>query len=563
MLRSGLSLLVVTAVAGGALSACVGNIGNPPDETTTKKTPICADGAKHPGAAPIRRMTRFEYDNTLRDLLGDTTHPSKPFPAEEEAGGFNNNAANLVVSDDLADKYMIAAEGVSDRATKDIDALTGCADQYVDGCAATFIEKFGKRAFRRPLTDDERADLFAVYQAGFSQSKTAFAQDRRRDNPRDDFRLGIRMVIEAAIQSPEFLYRVEPVDPSAGKDDVVTLDSYEMASRLSFFLWGSMPDDALFAAADAGALATKEQVADQARRMLDDARARLAVGEFHAQWLGYERVVGATKDPALFPDFSPAIAAMMQEETRLFIDHTVFDEGGDLRTLLTAPYTFVNADLAAFYGVSAAGASGTDWVRVDYDPSQHAGILTEGAIMTWYAHTNQTSPVHRGKLVRERFLCGTLSPPPINFNAPDVDPNATTRQRFAQHDKDPACASCHKLMDPIGFGFENIDAVGRYRATENGAPVDASGELTQSDVDGTFSGAIGLADKLAGSAEVEQCYTTEWFRWTQGRGDTAEDECTISQVGKAFSAANGDIKSLVVALTQTDAFLYRKNGEMP
>lgn len=563
MRRLGLSLLAMATVAGGVLSACVGNIGGAPDANGQQKTPICTDGARHPGAAPIRRMTRFEYDNTLRDLLGDDTHPSAPFPAEEEAGGFNNNAANLVVSDDLAEKYMIAAEGISGRATSNVDALTGCGGNYTAGCAALFIETFGKKAFRRPLSDEERADLVTLFQTGVSQSVASALSDGVADDPKADFTLGVRMVIEATVQSPEFMYRVEPVDPTATADQVVALDSYEMASRLSYFLWGSMPDDALFAAADAGALATKEQVAAQAKRMLEDPKARLAVGQFHSQWLGYERVQGAAKDPTLFPDWSPAIAAYMQEETRQFLDHSVFDGGGDLRTLLTAPYTYVNADLAAFYGVDAPGATSADFVRVDLDPAKHAGILTEGSIMSWYAHTTQTSPVHRGKLVRERFLCDTLSPPPKNFNAPDVDPKATTRQRFSQHDTDPACAGCHKLMDPIGFGFENLDAVGRYRTTENGAPIDASGDLTQSDIDGTFVGANQLADKLASSAEVEKCYANQWFRWTQGRGDTTEDVCTLSQVDQAFADAKGDIKALIVALTQTDAFLYRTNGETP
>jgi hypothetical protein len=335
-----------------------------------------------------------------------------------------------------------------------------------------------------------------------------------------------------------------------------------MASRLSYFLWGSMPDEALFAAADADTLSTKEGIKAQAQRMLDDPKARIAVGQFHSQWLGYERIQGATKDPALFPEWSSAVGALMEEETHQFIEHAIFDDGGTLKTLLTAPYTYMNSDLASFYGVASPAASGSDFVRVDLDPKQHAGLLTMGSLMAWYAHTNQTSPVHRGKLVREQFLCTPLKPPPKNFMAPAVDPNATTRVRFAQHSTDPACAGCHRLMDPIGFGFENIDAVGRFRSTENGHPVDASGNLTDSDVDGKFVGAIELADKLASSHEVEQCYATQWFRWTQGRGDTVEDTCSTNQIDKAFAASGGDVKALILALTQTDAFLYRTNGDL-
>src|SRR5664279_4850886 len=255
-----LSLLAAATVATGALSACDGNIGDPAGgaRTVTAQELICTDGTIHPGIEPIRRMTSFEYDNTLRDLLGDTSHPSAPFPQDEEAGGFDNNAANLTVSDDLAEKYMVAAEGVSQRATAHLSKLTGCTT-YDDACATKFIDTFGKRAFRRPLTDDERADFVSIYQSGKSQSHAAVPTGMR-DDPTADFTQGIQMVIEVAVQSPELMYRVEPVDPSLDPAKAVPLDSYEMASRLSYFLWGSMPDDALFAAADAGALTTKDQV---------------------------------------------------------------------------------------------------------------------------------------------------------------------------------------------------------------------------------------------------------------------------------------------------------------
>ena len=540
---------VALAITGG----CTGSIGDPSDDNGKDAAPICTDGSLHPGDAPIRRMTSFEYDNTVYELLGDTTHPAASFPKEEEALGFNNNAANLTVSDDLADKYMRAAEGISLRATTNLGTLTGCST-FDDACAAAFIDAFGKRAFRRPLDADERTGLQQVFQAGKTQSASGDATA--------DFTQGVQMVIEAALQSPEFLYRVEPVDPDAEKDKVVALDSYEMASRLSYFLWASMPDENLFAAADADALTTKEAIATQARRMLADPRARNAVGQFHEQWLDYERIQGVTKDASLFPDWSPAVGALMQEETRQFIEHTVFDDGGDLTTLLTASYTYANADLATFYGLPTDGL-GADFAKVQFDPKQHAGLLTLGSLMAWYAHSNQTSPVLRGKLVREQFLCDTLNPPPNNFKAPTVDPNATTRERFAQHSTDPACKGCHGLMDGLGFGLENIDSVGRFRSTENDVPIDSSGNIIESDVDGTFDGAVELAGKLASSNDVERCYATQWFRWTEGRGETIEDNCSMDQIDQAFDKSHGNIEELIVALTQTDAFLFRKNGEMP
>jgi Protein of unknown function (DUF1592)/Protein of unknown function (DUF1588)/Protein of unknown function (DUF1585) len=379
----------------------------------------------------------------------------------------------------------------------------------------------------------------------------------------------VQMVIEAALQSPEFLYRVEVdgaidpslVGPNAG-DQIIRLSSYEMASRLSYMIWGSMPDDQLFALADADALQTKDQIAAQARRMLDDPKARLMVDEFHLEWLDFDRTASITKDANLFPSWSPDVGRLMQEETRQFIDHAIFDDAGDLRTLLTANYSYMNSDLAAFYGVSGPVAPAGDptFERVDLDPTQHSGLLTLGSIMSIYAHTNQTSPVHRGKLVRERFLCDPLKPPPNNFKAPEPDPNATTRQRLEQHRADPACATCHNLMDPIGFGFENFDAVGRYRTTDEGLPIDNSGEIVQSDIDGSFNGVTELTAKLVESEDVQKCYALQWFRYGYGRAEANADACTVQTLDDAFTASGGNIKELIVALTQTDAFLYRKAG---
>lgn len=543
------ALFLVLSSAG--LAACVGELGDAPGgAATTAPPPVQPQAcgvAIQPGAAPIRRMNRFEYDNTVRDLLGDTTHPAADFGAEEEALGFNNNAANLVTSSALAEKYLLAAEGIAERATQAMTSLLPCDPVAAgdDTCAQQFIDAFAQRAFRRPVTEEEADVLFGVYLAGRADA---------------DFRTGIEMVIEVALQSPAFLYRVEfGLTPAAG-EAVVHLDEWETATRLSYFLWGSMPDAELFAAAKAGELATKEQVAQQARRMLDDPRAREATGDFHQQWLHYDRIASVGKDAALFPAWSPAIGQLMRTETATFIDHVVFDDGGDLHALLTAPYSYQNKDLAAFYGI--AGPAGDAFERVDLDPTQRAGILTTGTLLTINAHSNQTSPVHRGKLVRERFFCATMPPPPkdVKIVVPEPTPGSTARERFAEHSSNKACSGCHELMDGIGFGFENYDAVGRYRTQEGGKDIDATGSIAKSDVDGDFDGAVEMSKKLAGSREVERCYTTQWFRYAYGRGESADDACTLTALGAKFAASGGDIKELIVALTQTDAFLYRKAG---
>lgn len=549
----------VALLALGAISACQGNIGDPadpPDPPDPEPQVVCT-GAVEPGPSPIRRMTRFEYNNTVRDLLGDTTGPANTFGAEEEALGFNNNAANLTVSDQLANKYLIAAEGISERATDPavMPVTLGCdvATSGQDACAAQFIETFLRRAFRRPITQEEKDAFLALYQAGLAEP----------DEP-DPFRIGIELVIQAALQSPAFLYRVEMGLPAEGGATYQKLSDHEMASRLSYFLWGTMPDEELFAAADAGQLGTKEEIEAQARRMLADPRAHDAIREFHLQWLDYDRIGNITKDAALFPDYSPAIGQMMREEVQAFIDHAVFDEEGDLATLLTAPYSYMPPELAAFYGMTPPKVPPGEVTRVDLDPKERAGLLTLGAMMTINAHTNQTSPVHRGKLVREQFLCFQMPPPPPNVNpvAPQPGDGTTAKERFAQHSSDDGCKGCHRLMDPIGFGFENYDSIGRYRTVEEGTPIDATGTVADSDIP-AFDGAVDLVNRMADSEDVQQCYVKQWFRFGYGRGESKADACTVQTLQEAFVENGGDIKELLVALTQSDAFLYRRAGGTP
>lgn len=498
-------------------------------------------------------MTRVEYNNTVRDLLHDMTRPAQGFALEEEALGFNNNAANLVTSAALAEKYMLAAEGVAQRATIPEMSRIDCdaAASGDEACAKQFIESFGKRAFRRPLAPEESALFLGQFSTGFAEG---------------GFVNGLQMVIETALQSPAFLYRIELGTAPAAGETVVRLTSWETASRLSYLLWSSMPDEALFSAAEQGQLGTPEQIEAQARRMLDDSKAHDAVENFHEQWLDYNRIANVGKDAGTFGDWTTELGTLMHEETRAFLDDAVFGAEGSLASLFTSPSTFLNAKLGAFYGISATAVpAGESFSRVTLDPMQRAGLLTLGSLLTVNAHSNQTSPVHRGLLVRELILCDTIPPPPPNvvIKAPEPDPNSTARQRFAQHSADRACEPCHSLMDPLGFGFENYDGIGRYRTTENEMPIDATGELTGTDVDGPFTGVVGLAAKLAQSQTVQSCYATQWFRFAYGRGETATDGCSFAKLNTRFSSSGGKIKELLVALTQTDAFLYRRAGGMP
>jgi hypothetical protein len=507
-----------------------------------------AGPAPSPGDAPIRRLTRFEYDNTVRDLLGDDSRPAQSFAPDETALGFDNQAASQSVTALGAEQYLAAAEQLASRAADHLDTLLPCDPQAIgeDACARAFIAAFGRRAFRRPLDDEARARFFDL----FASSRDQWG-----------FRAGIELVVEAMLQSPRFLYRVEFGMPDPVAPGVVALDHHEIASRLSYLFWASMPDDALFAAADAGQLGTSAEIAAQAERMLKDPRARPAIARFHEEWLGLDRLDGIVKDTGIYPAFSDELPPLWKKETLAFLEDVVFDdERGDVATMLTASWSMANADLASFYGLSAPPL-GADFARVDLDPAQRSGFLTHASILAAYAKPNQSSPVHRGKFVREKLLCEPLPAPPADMAIapPPLDPHATTRQKFLQHSADPVCAECHQLMDGIGLGFEHYDGIGLYRDLDHGLPVDARGDVTGSrDADGRFDGVPQLAARLAASGEVRDCIVTQWFRYAYGRAESSEDACSLTTLKSTFAAANGRIDRLLAALVQTDAFRYRK-----
>ena len=492
------------------------------------------------GSTPLRRLTRTEYNNTIRDLLGDDTDPADAFPPDDTALGFESSGH---VSPLVAQHYFDAAIAIAERAVADLDTVLPCdsaGDE--DGCAHDWIDDFAPRAYRRPLTDEERTSLQDLYAAARAQFS---------------FEESVGVVLETILQSPSFLYRIE-LGLSSDGDGLVALTHHEMASRLSYLLWSTMPDDALLAAAQDGELHDPEVLEAQARRMLDDPRAEVAVASFHRQWLGVEPLASASKDAAMFPEWSDTLRDAMIAEAGELGRYVVFEDDARLETLLTAPIGFANAELAALYGIS--GVDGDALQKVDLPPEERSGILTQAGVLAQLAKADQSDPVLRGKFVRERLLCQTLPAPPpdVDVTPPDVDPDSTTRERFSQHSEDPTCAGCHILLDPLGFGFENYDALGRYRTTEAGQPIDASGELVSTrDIDGTFDGAVELGVLLAGSEEVRECVATQWFRYAFGRAERDADECTQSQIYDAFAAADYDIQELLVGLVLSDGFRFR------
>lgn len=528
----------------GAMASAPGDDGGSDDAGDESGGEFGSCDRPSPGSAPIRRLTPFELDNTLLELLGDDTHPASSLP-EEGGSGFDNNAEVGAVSRLVAQKYMQLSEDVAVRATQDVPGLLGCATADDADCLRAFVESFGRRAWRRPLEGDEVDAMVALY-----------------DDTRLDFdeATSTGVLLQAFLQSPFFLYRVELTGVEAADGDAVPLDGYEMATRLSYLLWGSMPDDALFAAAEAGALSTPEEIEAQARRMLEDPRSLRATLHFYEQWLLYRNLDVLAKDTDVFPAFTPEIAALQRQEVEAFIGDVLRGDGS-LETLLTADYTFVNDELAAFYGLEGTFGPGFEKVNL---PGRASGIVTQGGVMSVFAKPNQTSPVARGLYVREHLLCQIPPPPPdnVDLRPPEPSEGATTRERYAQHSEDPACAGCHALMDRIGFGLENYDGIGRWRDEENGATIDASGSIAQAGLeDENFDGPVQLGERLVLSASMQECVAQQWFRYAYGRTESEEvDACTLEQVHERFEASGHNLRELLVDLTQTDAFRYRPGG---
>lgn len=535
---------------------CIGSIGHEdgsdptgpngpsgPGGPTTTTTAACTDGTIDPGPSPVRRLTRIEYDNTVRDLFGVDLGVGATFPADQTVLGFDNNAMGLTVTSVLAEQYMGAAEKLALAALPKVKALGGCTPAAMGetACAKQTAERLARRAFRRPATEEQLASLMAAYAA-------------RKEATFDS---GLESMTQLVLQSPYFLYRVEVGSIETDQPGLLRLDDHEIASRLSYLLWNSMPDDALFAAADEGKLATREEIAAQARRMLKDPRAKAAVANFHRQWMELDHLEEVPKDPNVFPEFDDALRGDLRVETATFLEN-VFWNDGSMESLFTAPYTFANARLAKVYGLPAPSGSG--FLKLPTDPSKRIGVLLQPAVQSLHAIAYESSPIYRGKFVREKILCHEIAPPPEGLVVvpPEVDPSKSTRERYQQHSSDAACRGCHQLMDPIGFAFEHYDGMGRYRDKEGVHAIDATGELTGTDVDGKFYGGVELSKRLSKSQEVASCVTTHWFRFAYGRGETEADRCSVATLKQKFAAAKYDMRELVVELTQTDAFLYRK-----
>ncbi len=493
----------------------VGGTGSGTSEGATGFT--CPANTIEPGPAAMRLLTQQQYLNTVHDLLGDIPQLDTVFDSASSAVfGLQQGDISQVALETYQKAAEIIGTATVSNATK-LKAIAPCATGADKrGCARAFVQSFGALAYRAPVVDVADVDRhLAVYDIGAPTSHEH----------------GLELVLRSMLQSARFLYRVELGTTEKVASDAVKLSGFELATRLSYALWDTMPDAKLTAAAASGGLATKEGASGALQWMIADARGAKVVRRFLEQWIRLGDLDSVNKDATLFPDWNDALRTSMTGQAQTFFDDVLGNQKGSLSALFTAP--------------GATNAS---------------GMLTLPALLSTLAKPGESSPIYRGKFVREQLLCQELPAPPPNVpKPPDTMPGVSTREKFKQHEVEPACSGCHTMMDPIGLGFENYDAIGRYRMTDNGVAVDASGEVFKTDdMNGKFNGVPELGKKLAGSAEVATCVARQWFRFFLSRFEQDADSCSMKALVDAFQAQGSDLNSLPTAVVQSDAFMYRR-----
>jgi hypothetical protein len=510
--------------------------------------PLASADAGGLGPAVMRRLTPTEYWNSATDLLGLDDTLSRPDIEDVGAlSGFKNIAASsLTISAQGVEQYENAALSITRPIFADATkrgALLGCQPTAAaDPCVRAFLQTFGRRAWRRPLTSAE----IDRYQA-IVTNMAAMA----------DVWTGLQYAVAGLLQSPWFLYRVEIGEPDPARRFPVRYSAYEMAGRLAYFLWDTTPDDTLLDAAARGDTLTDAGLQAAAARLLTSPRAQAGVSRFFGEYLETDGLDTLTKDATVFPKATATLAAAMRAEIQATLGDLVFTRRADIRDLLDNRQTFVNAELGALYGIGGiTGAAMKPVTLPDAGPRQ--GILGFAGFLAMNARTNRTSPTLRGRFVRQQLLCEPVAPPPANFAATFDAPSGTgattqtLRQRLVQHMSDTACSGCHALMDPLGFAFEHFDALGAYRANEGGKPIDDSGSVNGH----AFTGPRELAGILRQMPEVTSCLTRQIYRYATGRLETGAESPIIDGIGTRASASGNAFLDYLGAVAASDGFRF-------
>jgi hypothetical protein len=499
-----------------------------------------------PAAASFKRLTATEFKSSLAALLGPVTVGN--VENDTWVNGFAK-VGGSTVSISLAgvELYQRAidtalAEVFADAARR--DAFVGCVPQGAadSTCYRSFVERFGRLAWRRALTTAQ-ADRLVTLATSVAQTLGG-AHD------------GLRAAAKAILMSPNFLYRLERGEPEAALPGTWSYTGYELASRLAFFLTNGPPDNALLLAAEQGQLATPAGIQTAAERLLSEPAGRESVANFASELFQLAIVLARAKDPAIFPTYTPAMQEAMVREVPAMLQDLVFEQTAPVTDLFTTRTTFVNADLAQLYGLDATGLTSDSWVKVTLPADgKRAGFLGTGAFLSLFANQKEGSPTLRGKFIRSTLMCGTIPNPPPDvapvFEESPTDALTTKREKLAQHrEKGSTCEGCHALMDPLGLPLENFDAIGAYRETEHGKQIDATGNLDGAD----FSGPVELGQLLSNNELVAGCLVRNLYRYATGVLETGPQETVIRQLTNQFQSEGRDMRQLMVTLVTSDGF---------
>ncbi len=549
-------------MAGGAVPACytgvsglqpqdeVGDAGEAGDDGEADEG---GDAGEQPAAQcleqlPTRQLTRLtpiQVRNTQRDLFGD---PGLEITYADEAP---------IITELGVRQLRGSAEHILSRRDQWTAEVFGCATDGGpdDDCARDFIERFGARVFRRPLAAEDIAWLWAVYETALLDEQLSFADS-------------MDVVLAAMLQAPDHVYVIERGQPvEGGPDDVYALTDHELASRLSYLLWDTMPDDALREAADAGELRTDAGLDAQIDRMLRSDRAEGRLQTFMSRWLHLDgegllpSLEETPKDEGLYPEFDPALRDAMRVELEATVRRVLIEEDdATLERLLLDRSAYVNASLADLYGVQGPGDDDT-WAWVELPQDERAGLLTRGALLSVHASPRVQSAIHRGAYVIEQVLCSPLPPPPADVDDTPIEDGdsgeagpKTIRELVEERTAEAECMGCHGKINPTGFLFEHYDAIGRWRDAEltSGLTIDAAAEVDLHDVTGSLTDAVELSHALAQSDTVHSCFAEHWLGEAFGE---AVDECTEAEVVDAF-VESGDVRMLIGSIVHSYAFRH-------
>jgi hypothetical protein len=516
---------------GGTSLAGAGNVG--PGNSITAS------------ASVARRLSRTEYTNVVRDVLGDESGAATKYLAEDQYLPFDNDYREQKASRALIESLEATANDIASRAVLPENrgrivpcTPTGPGDA---ACLRTTIETLGLRLYRRPLSE-EQISAYLTLQSFATETTPGVAHD---------FYTAVNLVLRSMLQDPEVLYRIETGAPT-GEPGIAKLDSYEVASRLSFLLWGSAPDPALLDEASAGKLLDTASREAASVRLLSDARARAQLQRFHAMWLGY-RAIPATAE----------LAAAFSLETNKLIDRVIFDAPSSYLDLFTSTQTYVNATLATQYGLTPP-TSGEGWVS--YVDDKRAGILSHGSVLAAFSKFSDTSPTQRGIFVQTRLLCNKVAPPPANVNVdqpPAADDKVCKLDRYDAHRTLASCKACHAQLDPIGYGLESYDIGGRYRTHDDAheeCVLPDKGELPGI---GEFSGPGQLARLLVDAGEVEDCFTQHLMTYAVGRELRPEEEAAKAALLTSFKSGGHDLQALLASYVKDERFALRQEEVVP